>query len=154
MEERAHEAPFVADIAAQLGISARSLSEGFRRFRGVTPHDYLTARRLDGLRKALEEAPPGQTVSSIAGARGYVNLTAMTAFTGSASAKRHPRHCATASPVSSGATAPYPNRFPPDMRPPIRFGSGFRRVWPIASDFDAQIPEWIRLRSDCRPVLV
>jgi AraC-like DNA-binding protein len=80
MEERAHEAPFVADIAAQLGISARSLSEGFRRFRGVTPHDYLTARRLDGLRKALEEAPPGQTVSSIAGARGYVNLTAMTAF--------------------------------------------------------------------------
>lgn len=80
MEERAHEAPSVADIAAQLGISARSLSEGFRRFRGVTPHEYLTARRLDGLRKALEEAPPGQTVSSIAGARGYVNLTAMTAF--------------------------------------------------------------------------
>ncbi|MCJ8150997.1 MULTISPECIES: AraC family transcriptional regulator [Shinella] len=80
MEERAHEAPSVADIAAQLGISARSLSDGFRRFRGVTPHDYLTARRLDGLRKALEEAPPGQTVSSIAGARGYVNLSAMTAF--------------------------------------------------------------------------
>ncbi len=80
MEERAHEAPSVADIAAQLGISARSLSEGFRRFRGVTPHDYLTARRLDGLRKALEEAAPGQTVSSIAGTRGYVNLSAMTAF--------------------------------------------------------------------------
>ena len=79
MEERAHEAPSVVDIAAQLGISARSLSESFRRFRGITPHDYLTARRLDGLRKALEEAPPGQTVSSIAGARGYVNLGAMTA---------------------------------------------------------------------------
>ena len=78
MTEQAHEAPTVSDIAAQLGISTRSLSEGFRRFRGITPHDYLTARRLDGLRKALEQAPPGETVSSIAAALGYVNLTAMT----------------------------------------------------------------------------
>lgn len=79
MKERAHEGPSVAAIAEQVGISARSLSEGFRRFRGVTPHDYLTACRLDGLRKALEEAGPGQTVSAIAAERGYVNLTAMTA---------------------------------------------------------------------------
>jgi transcriptional regulator GlxA family with amidase domain len=77
MEERAHEALSVMDIAAQLDISARSLSEGFRRFRGTTPHEYLTARRLDGLRRALEDATPGQTVSSIAGQRGYINLTAM-----------------------------------------------------------------------------
>lgn len=79
MEELAHEAPSVMLIAERLGISARSLSEGFRRFRGITPHDYLTARRLDGLRKALEDAPPGQTVSSIAAGRGYINLTAMNA---------------------------------------------------------------------------
>lgn len=79
MEERAQEAPSIADIAALLGISARSLSGGFRRFRGITPHDYLTARRLDGLRKALEEAPAGETVSSVASMWGYVNLTAMAA---------------------------------------------------------------------------
>lgn len=78
MVEQAHEAPTVTDIAAQLGISTRSLSEGFRRFRGITPHDYLTARRLDGLRKALERAAPGETVSSVAATLGYVNLTAMT----------------------------------------------------------------------------
>lgn len=79
MEEHAREAPSVMDVAAQLGISTRSLSEGFRRFRGITPHDYLTACRLDGLRKALEEAAPGQTVSSIAAGRGYVNLAVMSA---------------------------------------------------------------------------
>jgi AraC-like DNA-binding protein len=79
MAEQAHKAPTVVEIAAQLGISARSLSEGFRRFRGITPHDYLTARRLDGLRKALEEASPTHTVSSVAAARGYVNMSIMSA---------------------------------------------------------------------------
>lgn len=79
MDETAHEAPTVIEIAAQLGISARSLSEGFRRFRGITPHEYLAARRLESLRKALETALPGETVSSISSALGYVNQTALTA---------------------------------------------------------------------------
>ncbi|WP_418137883.1 helix-turn-helix domain-containing protein [Agrobacterium sp. El2ro-1b] len=77
MEERAHEGHSVLEIAAAIGISARSLSNGFRRFRGITPHDYLKARRLDALRKALGDAPPTETVSSIGLAHGYVNLTAM-----------------------------------------------------------------------------
>lgn len=38
--EQAAVAPSAADIAAQLGISACGLSEGFRRF---TPHAFLTA---------------------------------------------------------------------------------------------------------------
>lgn len=79
MSEQAAAAPSVTDIAAQLGISARSLSEGFRRFRGITPHDFLSARRLDDLRRALQQARPGETVAAIAGARGYVNMGAMTA---------------------------------------------------------------------------
>lgn len=79
IEEHADRAMTVMDIAARLGVSARSLSEGFRRFRGITPHDYMTARRLDSLRKALMAARPGETVSSIAAARGYVNLAAMSA---------------------------------------------------------------------------
>lgn len=79
MTEQAAAAPSITGIAAQLGISARSLSEGFRRFRGITPHDFLTARRLDELRAALHRARPGETVAAIAGARGYVNMGAMTA---------------------------------------------------------------------------
>ncbi|NKN02300.1 helix-turn-helix domain-containing protein [Rhizobium leguminosarum] len=79
MEERAHEALTVMDIGRATRYLTRSLSEGFRRFRGIRPRDYLTARRLDGLRKALEDAPPWQTASSIAERRGYVNLTAMSA---------------------------------------------------------------------------
>ncbi len=79
MTERAAEAPSITAIAAELGVSARSLSEGFRRFRGITPHEFLTAQRLDGLRRALQQARPGETVTAIAGARSYVNLGAMSA---------------------------------------------------------------------------
>ncbi|MCR8549927.1 AraC family transcriptional regulator [Salipiger sp. P9] len=79
MIERAVEAPSITEIAAQLGVSARSLSEGFRRFRGISPHEFLKSQRLDGLRQALLRARPGDTVTALAGARGYVNLGAMTA---------------------------------------------------------------------------
>ncbi len=77
MMEQAGEAPMISTVAAALGISTRSLSEGFRRFRGITPQQFLTAHRLDGLRRALEQAAPGETVTSIAAARGYTNLSAM-----------------------------------------------------------------------------
>jgi len=79
MIERAAEAPTIAEIATRLGITARSLSEGFRRFRGITPHDFLTAQRLDSLHKALQTAGRGETITSVAMARGYVNLGAMAA---------------------------------------------------------------------------
>jgi len=77
--DHAAEAPTIAEIAMRLGITARSLSEGFRRFRGITPHDFLTAQRLDGLRKALQAAGRGETITNVARARGYVNLGAMAA---------------------------------------------------------------------------
>ena len=77
MSDHAREAPSIADIAGRLGISARSLSEGFRRFRGVRPQEYLGDRRLDGLRQALLEAPAGQSASAIARSWGYVNLGVM-----------------------------------------------------------------------------
>lgn len=77
MTERAAEAPSVLEIAAMIGISARALSEGFRRFRGITPHEFLATQRLTALRAALLAAAPGETVSSIAAARGYVNLGAL-----------------------------------------------------------------------------
>lgn len=69
--------PSIGEIAQQVGVSARTLSEGFRRFRGMTPRDFLRARRLEGLRAALQNPAPGDTVTSIANDWGYVNLGAL-----------------------------------------------------------------------------
>ena len=77
MESRAQEAPTIGEVARQVGVSARTLSEGFLRFRGVSPRDFLRDQRLDGLQKALLAAGPGDSVTSIAGAWGYVNFGAM-----------------------------------------------------------------------------
>lgn len=71
--------PTICEAARRAGVSARTLSEGFRRFRGVSPRDVLRDRRLDGLRAALERAGPGETVTSVAADWGYVNLGAMAA---------------------------------------------------------------------------
>lgn len=77
MEAEAQEAPTIGDVARRVGVSARTLSEGFRRFRGVSPSDFLAQRRLEGLRAALLTATLGETVTSIAAAWGYMNFGAM-----------------------------------------------------------------------------
>lgn len=73
----AMEAPTIGDVATRVGVSARTLSEGFRRFRGLTPRAFLTARRLEGLRAQLLSAPDHLTVTEIAADWGYVNMGAM-----------------------------------------------------------------------------
>ena len=77
LAERAREAPAIGAVAESLGVSARTLSEGFRRFRGITPRAFLRERRLEGLRADLTAAPPGATVTSIAADWGYVNFGAL-----------------------------------------------------------------------------
>jgi AraC-like DNA-binding protein len=77
MEAEAREAPTIGDIAARVGVSARTLSEGFRRFRGIAPREFLRDRRLDGIHAALENALPGQSVTSIAMDWGYSNFGAL-----------------------------------------------------------------------------
>ncbi len=77
MTELAVEAPGILEIAARVGVSARTLSAGFRRFRGFSPHDFMSRARLHALRRALREAKPQRTVSQIATAHGYVNLGAL-----------------------------------------------------------------------------
>ena len=77
MDAGAKEAPTVGEIARQVGVSARTLSGGFQRFRGISPRDFLRDRRLEGLRAALLAAGMGDTVTTIAGAWGYVNFGAM-----------------------------------------------------------------------------
>lgn len=77
MESLAKEAPTIGEVARQVGVSARTLSDGFLRFRGISPRDFLRDQRLDGLQKSLLAAVPGDTVTSVAGAWGYVNFGAM-----------------------------------------------------------------------------
>nr|AEA72269.1 putative AraC type helix-turn-helix protein [uncultured bacterium] len=77
MESEARTPPPIGEIARRVGVSARTLSEGFQRFRGMAPRDFLRARRLDGLRVELLAARPGDTVTSIASDWGYVNFGAL-----------------------------------------------------------------------------
>jgi AraC-like DNA-binding protein len=79
MSDHAVEAPSILEIAGKIGVTARTLSEGFRRFRGITPHDFLKRQRLLSLHDALLNAQPGETVSAIAASRGYVNFGALSA---------------------------------------------------------------------------
>lgn len=77
MTAEARDAPTIGDIAGRIGVSARTLSEGFRRFRGTTPRGFLSDRRLEGLRADLRAATPDQTVTQFALDWGYVNLGAL-----------------------------------------------------------------------------
>lgn len=77
LASEAREAPTIGEVATRVGVSARTLSEGFRRFRGVTPRAFLSARRLEGLHADLQAAGEGATVSQIAGDWGFVNLGAL-----------------------------------------------------------------------------
>lgn len=77
MQAEARSAPAIGEIARRVGVSARTLSEGFQRFRGCAPRDALRERRLDGVRAALRRAAPGDTVTSVALDWGYANFGAM-----------------------------------------------------------------------------
>jgi AraC-like DNA-binding protein len=73
--ERAREALTVEDIAAAVGISVRSLQEGFRRYLDTTPTARLREVRLVGIRAELATADPARaTVSSVAAAWGFWHL--------------------------------------------------------------------------------
>ncbi|WP_116598859.1 AraC family transcriptional regulator [Primorskyibacter marinus] len=77
MTAEAREAPKIGDVAGRVGVSARTLSEGFRRFRGIKPREFLSARRLEGLHADLKAATSDRTVTQIAAAWGYVNMGAL-----------------------------------------------------------------------------
>lgn len=61
----------VGSIAARIGISHRALSAGMRRFTGLSPHEYLTMRRMEHARVLLERSD--LAVSAIARAVGYAH---------------------------------------------------------------------------------
>ena len=64
----------VTDIAAQAGTSVRALQNGFRRYRGVTPMEFIRSRRLEMARRALLNAAPGTRITEVAFDAGYEHL--------------------------------------------------------------------------------
>ena len=77
MAAEAREAPTIGEVAMRVGVSARTLSGGFRQFRGLSPRDFLAARRLEGLHHDLKTQPPERTVTEIASDWGYSNFGAL-----------------------------------------------------------------------------
>ena len=73
----AHEPISADDLVSVGGVSARSIYNGFRRFRSTTPMGYLKAVRLDMARDALIRGRRRGTtsVTEAATAAGYTNLS-------------------------------------------------------------------------------
>lgn len=74
MRENLRTSPTMADIAQAVGVSIRSLSNGFQKYRQSTPAKTIRNMRLELVRQELLSASPQQTVTEIALACGYLNL--------------------------------------------------------------------------------
>ena len=61
----------VAELAARLDVSPRTLTTGMRRFTGFSPHEYLTMRRMEHARRLLERGD--LSVARVAERVGYAN---------------------------------------------------------------------------------
>jgi AraC-like DNA-binding protein len=74
VEEHASSALTTPDIAAGIGASVRALQAGFRKWRQVTPNEYLRTVRLQRVRDALLQASPSTTVTEVALDHGFFHL--------------------------------------------------------------------------------
>lgn len=64
----------VADLAAAIGVTPRTLQNGFREALNIHPADYIRRTRVVALHRALRAATPGQTVTSTMLGVGIVNF--------------------------------------------------------------------------------
>jgi transcriptional regulator GlxA family with amidase domain len=64
----------VADIAASIGITTRTLQTGFRKAFGMTPAEYIRRTRIEALHQALLAADGGRSVTDLMQAVGIVNF--------------------------------------------------------------------------------
>ncbi|WP_232494488.1 AraC family transcriptional regulator [Novosphingobium kaempferiae] len=53
----------VTDLAMQVGVSVRSLQNGFRQFLGLTPVEYVRRHRLEQLHTALSTGDPQSSIT-------------------------------------------------------------------------------------------
>ena len=70
----------IGDIAASVGVSARSLHRNFRRHRGYAPLKFLRLARLKRVRAELETGRPNITVTSVALDYGFFHLGRFSQF--------------------------------------------------------------------------
>jgi len=64
----------VVDIASAIGVSARTLQNGFRQALNVSPADYLRRARVQALHRALLAADGTQSVTSLMTSLGIVSF--------------------------------------------------------------------------------
>ena len=74
IEGNAHLPITLSDILSQSGCSISALLKSFRRFRGYTPMEFLTTRRLDLVRQRLDNAEAMDNVTLIAQELGFTHL--------------------------------------------------------------------------------
>lgn len=75
------EAPItVSDVAAELGVSLRSLQAGFRHWRSTTPNSFLRHVRLELVRDELGRLGAQTTVQAVATRYGFSNLGRFSAY--------------------------------------------------------------------------
>jgi len=75
IDENAHQPLTIGDIVEHVGVSTRSLFEGFRRFRSTTPMQYLKDVRMQRVRdELLRSSREATTVTEIAVRWGFLHL--------------------------------------------------------------------------------
>jgi AraC-like DNA-binding protein len=76
LDQRLAEQISVTDLARHIGVSVRSLQQGFKEELGTTPMNYLRDRRLDEVRAELLDAMPidARSVSEVAMKWGFNHL--------------------------------------------------------------------------------
>jgi len=75
IQDHAAEALTVEDVAVATGMSVRALQQGFRRYVGCTPTEYLRDVRLDRVHAALRAGDPATTTVTDAAFRwGFTHL--------------------------------------------------------------------------------
>jgi AraC-like DNA-binding protein len=70
----------VSDVAAELGVSLRSLQAGFRQWRSTTPNLFLRRVRLQLVRDELRRLGDQTTVQAVAMRHGFSNLGRFSAY--------------------------------------------------------------------------
>jgi AraC-like DNA-binding protein len=74
MAENAETLTTVSDVAAQLGVSLRSLQSGFRQWRNTTPNAHLRNVRLQRVREELLRSRGETNVTAVALRHGFSHL--------------------------------------------------------------------------------
>lgn len=80
MADNARQAITVSDVAAELGVSLRSLQAGFRQWRATTPNAFLRQVRLQLARQDLLGADESLTVTAVALRYGFSHFGRFSAY--------------------------------------------------------------------------